>query len=272
MGSPDGRGAPHHSGRVYRLTWHTPDADHTRTRGQTVTLAPWEYLFASFNSDNFPDIFHPTWIASLVLLVDPDRPVQRPDAGAPSPRHLPRDVGVAVVDRADHVQPADHRVAVRLRLLHRPARPRSSASARWSGSASSASRRCSPPTSRRWRASATSRSRSIADPEATIKKRPVRRPAEPAPAAPPPLAGRSRDADRDPPVRGRSPSPGRSDRLGRPVRPGPPHRWARGRVRAGLRPRRADRAAREPEHDPVHRRRGRRLGRRRRRVDPDRGR
>ena len=34
-----------------------------------MTLAPWEYLFTAFNHDNFPDIFHPTWIASLVLLV-----------------------------------------------------------------------------------------------------------------------------------------------------------------------------------------------------------
>jgi hypothetical protein len=34
-----------------------------------VTLAPWEYLFESFNSHNFPDLFHPTWIASLILLV-----------------------------------------------------------------------------------------------------------------------------------------------------------------------------------------------------------
>jgi len=34
-----------------------------------VTLAPWDYLFQSFNNDNFPDIFHPTWIAALVLLV-----------------------------------------------------------------------------------------------------------------------------------------------------------------------------------------------------------
>jgi glucan phosphoethanolaminetransferase (alkaline phosphatase superfamily) len=33
-----------------------------------VTLAPWEYLFLSFDSHNFPDIFHLTWIASLVLL------------------------------------------------------------------------------------------------------------------------------------------------------------------------------------------------------------
>jgi hypothetical protein len=34
-----------------------------------VTLPPWEYLFLAFNSQNFPDLFHPTWIASLVLLV-----------------------------------------------------------------------------------------------------------------------------------------------------------------------------------------------------------
>ena len=33
-----------------------------------MTLAPWDYLFSSFNSGNFPDIFHPTWIASIVLL------------------------------------------------------------------------------------------------------------------------------------------------------------------------------------------------------------
>ncbi|MFL5778806.1 MAG: hypothetical protein ACJ761_07670 [Chloroflexota bacterium] len=31
--------------------------------------APWEYLFESFNSRNFPDIFAPIWIASLVLLI-----------------------------------------------------------------------------------------------------------------------------------------------------------------------------------------------------------
>ena len=34
-----------------------------------MTLAPWDYLFKSFNSANFPDLFHPTWIAALVLLV-----------------------------------------------------------------------------------------------------------------------------------------------------------------------------------------------------------
>ena len=34
-----------------------------------MTLAPWDYLFQSFNHDNFPDIFHPVWVASLILLV-----------------------------------------------------------------------------------------------------------------------------------------------------------------------------------------------------------
>jgi hypothetical protein len=34
-----------------------------------VTLPPWDYLFTSFTSHNFPDLFNPTWIAALVLLV-----------------------------------------------------------------------------------------------------------------------------------------------------------------------------------------------------------
>jgi hypothetical protein len=33
-----------------------------------VTLLPWEYLFDSFSPDNFPDLFNPIWIASLILL------------------------------------------------------------------------------------------------------------------------------------------------------------------------------------------------------------
>jgi hypothetical protein len=33
-----------------------------------VTLLPWEYLFTPFSGINFPDMFHPTWIASAVLL------------------------------------------------------------------------------------------------------------------------------------------------------------------------------------------------------------
>lgn len=34
-----------------------------------MILLPWEYLFYGFNSHNFYDLFHPTWIASAILLV-----------------------------------------------------------------------------------------------------------------------------------------------------------------------------------------------------------
>jgi len=34
-----------------------------------VTFAPWDYLFLPFSDRNFPDLFDPTWISSLVLLV-----------------------------------------------------------------------------------------------------------------------------------------------------------------------------------------------------------
>jgi hypothetical protein len=34
-----------------------------------VELPPWEYLFLSFNAQNFEDIYFPTWIAAAVLLV-----------------------------------------------------------------------------------------------------------------------------------------------------------------------------------------------------------
>lgn len=34
-----------------------------------MTLPPWEYLFESFNAKSFPDLFNPTWIASLVGLL-----------------------------------------------------------------------------------------------------------------------------------------------------------------------------------------------------------
>jgi hypothetical protein len=34
-----------------------------------VTLPPWDYLFLPFHRENFPDLFNPVWIASLVLLV-----------------------------------------------------------------------------------------------------------------------------------------------------------------------------------------------------------
>jgi hypothetical protein len=34
-----------------------------------VTLPPWDYLFTSFNSGNFPDLFYPTVITSGILLI-----------------------------------------------------------------------------------------------------------------------------------------------------------------------------------------------------------
>jgi hypothetical protein len=34
-----------------------------------VTLFPADYLFIPFNGENFPDLFDPIWVASLVLLV-----------------------------------------------------------------------------------------------------------------------------------------------------------------------------------------------------------
>ncbi len=34
-----------------------------------MKLFPWEYLFESFSSDTFPDLFAPLWIASLISLV-----------------------------------------------------------------------------------------------------------------------------------------------------------------------------------------------------------
>ena len=33
-----------------------------------MTLLPWEYLFEPFHRLNFPDLFNPVWIASLVFL------------------------------------------------------------------------------------------------------------------------------------------------------------------------------------------------------------
>jgi hypothetical protein len=33
-----------------------------------VLLPPWDYLFLPFNPHTFPDLFTPTWVASLILL------------------------------------------------------------------------------------------------------------------------------------------------------------------------------------------------------------
>jgi hypothetical protein len=34
-----------------------------------VTLPPWDYLFLSFNDVNFPDLFNPIWIFSVIGIV-----------------------------------------------------------------------------------------------------------------------------------------------------------------------------------------------------------
>ena len=34
-----------------------------------MTLAPWEYLFVAFNTANFPDLFWPMVVVSVVLLI-----------------------------------------------------------------------------------------------------------------------------------------------------------------------------------------------------------
>lgn len=34
-----------------------------------MTRLPWEYLFQPFSDENFPDLFNPVWVGSLVLIV-----------------------------------------------------------------------------------------------------------------------------------------------------------------------------------------------------------
>ena len=34
-----------------------------------MKLLPWEYFWVAFNSINFPDLFNPIWVTSLVLLI-----------------------------------------------------------------------------------------------------------------------------------------------------------------------------------------------------------
>jgi hypothetical protein len=48
-----------------------PPARRRAQRGDaaTVTLAPWDYLFEAFNDVNFPDLFNPIWIFSVIGIV-----------------------------------------------------------------------------------------------------------------------------------------------------------------------------------------------------------
>jgi hypothetical protein len=38
-------------------------------RGRSVRYPPWDYLFTPFNPHTFPDLFTPTWVVSLALLI-----------------------------------------------------------------------------------------------------------------------------------------------------------------------------------------------------------
>ena len=107
---------------------------------------------------------------SLVLLVVLGDPLLRPDAGPPPPPALSRHVGVAVVGGPDHVQPADHRIAVRVRLLPRPRDRDHRARRRSSGSASCASRRSSAAYETRLARERYFTKQKFADPEATIRR------------------------------------------------------------------------------------------------------
>ena len=126
-----------------------------------MTLAPWEYLFLSFNSHNFPDLFHPTWIASLVLLVVLVVLYNRADPGAPPPRSRTSTCGsgcwwTGLITFSLCSIESLFVFDFFLVLADRDHRPRR----RWSGSGSSASRRSSRRTSSASRGSATSPSRS----------------------------------------------------------------------------------------------------------------
>jgi len=46
-----------------------PEYSRGHVSSLAVTLLPWDYLWLPFSKDDFPDLFDPMWIASLVLLV-----------------------------------------------------------------------------------------------------------------------------------------------------------------------------------------------------------
>src|SRR3972149_5834381 len=55
----------------YEMRRRVVGPEYTRGRGilGRMTMLPWQYFFVAFDKRNFPDLFDPTWIASLVLLV-----------------------------------------------------------------------------------------------------------------------------------------------------------------------------------------------------------
>ena len=233
-----------------------------------MTLPPWEYLFQPFNEVATSRPVLADRVASLILLVAAGRPVQRPDPAAPPPPAVPRPVRVAAVDRPHHVQPAARVRRLRVRLHLRPGHDDRRLGDPASGSASSASRRCSRCTSRKLaRQRYFSRSK-YAHPEATIrpKARPApRRSGSPRPSGSARRPARSRRRRRAMEILRFGVGHRRPGGAGRHRRrPGRPviHADARGVVTELAFARNArDRAAHQPEHDLVRRHRGRRLRR-----------
>ena len=119
------QGREYSAGLMYPRTpdRHARPCRHAAESSATVTIAPWEYLFDAFEQRGFPDLFDPVWISSLVLLIDPDHPLQRPDEAAPRARSVPEPLRVAAVGRPVGVRPADRRgdlqVLVHPRADHR---------------------------------------------------------------------------------------------------------------------------------------------------------
>src|SRR5664279_5080718 len=68
--SPIGRVAPDQSAEYSARHGILPDTHPRRApRTRALQLLPWEYIFQPFNKPDFPDLYTPTWVASLVLLI-----------------------------------------------------------------------------------------------------------------------------------------------------------------------------------------------------------
>jgi uncharacterized membrane protein len=54
---------------ILRLAHLRDSASDPREARRVVTKLPWEYLFEPFRRIEFPDLFTPMWVSSLVLLI-----------------------------------------------------------------------------------------------------------------------------------------------------------------------------------------------------------
>ena len=239
-----------------------PGASETRR----VKLWPWEYLFQPFDRRSSRTCSTADLVASLVAADRDGDLLQRPDPPAAPPPDLPADVRVAPVDGRHHVRPDARRTAIfRFDFLIVLA-TLVTGCGRWSGSGSSASRR----TSRAYeRQLAKQRYYSRAAVHRTRRRRSATKPADGAAAAEPARRPcRSRSAGSG------SATAGPTARRARPASRARSSRAAPAGVIAELAFSRGARIT--PHTNPnstwLHRDRGRRLGRRRRRADAGPGR